>query len=80
VPDDAWEFDSENNVVVMQDSDKMRSLSVPITAHETATSRYYQVSYERVEEPREDVGELEQYFTPVLKDYALKVVTKSRLI
>ena len=80
VPDEAWEFDADKNIVTMGDSDKMESLSIPITAHETSASRYYQVSYERVLEPREDVGELEQYFTPVVKDYALKVVTKSRLI
>jgi hypothetical protein len=80
VSDEAWDFNSDDNAVVMKDSDKLASLAIPMTAHETAASRYYQVSYERVQEPRADVGELEQYFTPVLKDYALKVVTKSRLI
>lgn len=80
VPEDIWDFDENENAIVMKDSDRLRSFSVPMTTQDTLPNRYYQVSYERVEQPRADVSELEQFFTPVLKDYALKVVTKSRLI
>ncbi len=41
---------------------------------------YYQLTYDYVSVSRESVDELKEYFTPVLKDYVLKVVTKGQLI
>jgi hypothetical protein len=42
--------------------------------------KYYRVSYSYVSESREDIPDLESYYTPVLMDYALKVLTEKRLI
>ena len=36
----------------------------------------YEVSYDYIKETREDVASLRDYFTPVVKDYVLKLVPK----
>ncbi len=41
---------------------------------------YYQFTYDYVSVTRENVADLKDYFTPVLKDYVLKVITKGQLI
>ena len=41
---------------------------------------FYQVTYDYVSETREKIADLKDFFTPVLKDYVLKVITKGQLI
>jgi len=77
---DDWDHDNDTNKITIKDREIMKNLAVRQTGAEGAAKRYYQVSYQYIEEPRDNVTNLEPYFTPVLKDYALKVVTKSRLI
>jgi len=36
----------------------------------------YQVSYDYVSQSRQDIGEIKDYFSPVLKDYAIKIQPK----
>lgn len=43
-------------------------------------TKFYQVSYKYVVDNRKDVIELEPFFTPILKNYALKIITKSKMI
>ncbi len=41
---------------------------------------FYQVTYDYISQSRESVADLKDYFSPVLKDYVLKVITKGQLI
>ncbi len=41
---------------------------------------YYQVNYDYVAQTREDILALRDFFSPVIKDYVIKVITKSNLI
>jgi hypothetical protein len=40
---------------------------------------YYLVNYDYVSDSREDILELKQHFTPIVKDYLLKILTKGNL-
>lgn len=77
-----WEFDENKNIVQIKDSEILKNQHRPQTISpggETIT-KYYQVSYKYVSASREDIDQLEKYFTPVLKDYALKIIPKSKLV
>jgi hypothetical protein len=77
-----WTFDKTNNKLSIKDREILRTMRIPQTYDKgrATTSRYYQVSYRAVTTPRDDVASLEPYFTPVLKDYALKIITASRMV
>ena len=42
--------------------------------------KYYRISYKYISNPRDDILELEPYYTPVLMDYRIKVITESRMV
>jgi hypothetical protein len=82
VPDEDWEFDANTKKITIQDREILRGARTPQQSGGLGTdlTRYYQAAYRYVKSAREDIDELEPFFSPVLKDYALKVVTKSRLV
>lgn len=77
-PDD-WEIQVEDSKITIKDREILKNIRTPQSVSSTA-SKFYQVSYDYVKSTRANVSELEPFFTPTLKDYALKVITKSRLI
>lgn len=79
VPPTDWELDISTNKITIRDREILRNIRTPQFSGGSNT-KYYQASYKYVGSSREDVSELEPYFTPTLKDYTLKVMTKSRLI
>jgi len=82
VPSDDWEYDTSKNKITLKDREVLRNVRTPqaTSGSSLATSKFYQASYNYVAATRADVSELEPFFTPTLKDYALKIITKSRLI
>jgi hypothetical protein len=76
-----WEYNDIDNKIIIKDNEILKVNRIPQSAPVNPTSnRYYQVSYRYVETSREAVSELEPYFSPVLKNYALKITTKSGLL
>lgn len=76
-----WEYDDVDNKITIKDNEILKLNRIPQSAINNATSdRYYQVSYSYIKSSREAVSELEPYFSPILKNYALRVMTKSGLI
>lgn len=77
-----WEYDSTTNQILIADREIKKSGRAFQVANPNASSeqRHYQVSYNYVQKDRAKVSELEPYFSPVLKDYAIKVINKARLI
>lgn len=77
-----WKFDKATNQITIKDREILRSMRIPQTISNGITSlaKYYQVSYKYVKSSRPNVEELAPYFTPVLKDYALRIITSSRLV
>jgi len=81
VSTDDWEFDSSTDKITIKDREILKNIRTPQqTGQHTEGSKFYQASYQYVKSTRANVSDLEPFFSPVLKDYALKVVTKSRLV
>lgn len=83
VPSDDWEFDASSKKITIQDREILRNLRTPQSvgvASSVGGSKYYQAAYQYVKSGRPDVTALEPYFSPVLKDYALKIITRNRLV
>jgi len=77
-----WTLDKRTNQITIKDREilkNMRQAQAPGRGLE-ATSKYYQVSYNYVSQDRANLAELKVYFSPILRDYALKVITGARLI
>ena len=77
VDDGDWSFSAATNKITL----KGREIIISQLANKVQTGlpKYYQVSYKYNTSTRTDLAELESYFTPILKGYGLKVITKSRL-
>ena len=76
-----WTHDKTTNKITIKDKEILKNMRVPqASSTSTTATKYYQVSYDRVKSSRDDLAELEPYFSPVLKDYALKIITASRMI
>lgn len=74
----SYEVDITNNIIEFNDSEILKHAQIPRQI-DTIRQPYYVVNYDYVSETREDVESLTTYFSPVVKDYALKVVTKGQI-
>lgn len=74
----SYKVDITNRKVVVNDTEILDHLMIP---HGRMDSRmpYYLVNYDYVSQTREDIASLKDYFSPVIKDYALKVLLKGRI-
>jgi len=75
VDPDHYEVDYEKDIVTIKDEEILKRELFPDTG-----LSHYQISYDSIVESREDIAELRDYFTPVLKDYNLKILTKDSLV
>jgi hypothetical protein len=74
----AYSVDITNHTVTLKDSEVVRRAMMP---HKRPDNRepYYMITYDYIVESREDAAELQPLYSPVVKDYALKVLTKGRI-
>ncbi len=80
IPIEDYTVDILNRKVVIKDREILRSQRIPQVTPLGARDKYYQISYQYAVSNRDNINELEPFFSPILKDYALKVITKSRLL
>jgi hypothetical protein len=80
IPVKDWEVDVLSSQITIKDREILGNMKQFQITSGTSREKFYRVAYKYMKSSREDVNELEPYFSPVLKDYALKIVTKSRLI
>ncbi len=75
---ETYDVDITNGIIELKDSEVMKHTQIP---KQTSSIRepYYIVNYEYISEALEDAAALVNYYTPVLKDYALKIITKGQL-
>jgi hypothetical protein len=68
-----YTVDVPNKQVKIKDKEFFKYLE---TSHVTKSGRagHYLINYDYVSETRENIGELKDYFTPVVKDYMLKLL------
>ena len=76
---DSYEVDMTNRTISILDKEILKRMQTP---HATLDGHapLYLVNYDYVEETREDIEDLQDKFTPVLKDYSLKILTKGRAV
>lgn len=73
-----FDIDITKKIVTIKDEEILTLNVIPKGKLKTDNT-YYQVSYDFVQETREDISELKDYFSPVLKDYSIKVLTKDKI-
>jgi len=77
-----WTFDKKTNKITIKDREILKNIRQPQGPGPglQSLSKFYQVSYQYVSKDRDNILELEPYFSPILRDYAAKIITASRLI
>lgn len=75
-----WSYDPNEKKILIEDNEILKSQRTPQTAAQDNSSDYYQATYKYIKQSRDESALLEPFFSPILKDYALKVITKSRLV
>lgn len=73
-----YQVDIINKRVSIKDTEIFRRAMLPSRRPDGFPPQYL-VNYDYVAETRENIQDLKQYFSPVIKDYALKVLTKGRI-
>lgn len=74
-----YDVDVTNQTITIKDEEILRHNIIPRELLPNQ-SLFYQLNYDYVAQTREDIGELQPYFSPMIKDYVLKIITKSNLI
>lgn len=75
----AYEVDITNNVIRIKDNEVLKHLLLPKAGMDSRPPLYL-VNYDYVDETREDISDLASRFSPVLKDYVLRILTKGSII
>lgn len=69
-----------NKTINIQDVEILKNQRTRQLTTTLDKTKFYQISYEYVVDNRKDIIELEPFFTPILKNYALKIITKNKMI
>ena len=77
-----WSFDKTSNQITITDREILRNLQIPASQKPSGAggNKMYEVTYKYVSQTREDIEDLEPFYSPILKDYTLKILTKSSLL
>ena len=73
-----YEVDYSNRTVRITDTEIIKSLQIPRAS--LRISPFYVVNYDYVVEARENIQELKDYYSPIVRDYSLKALTKNRIL
>lgn len=74
----SYDIDILEKTITIKDSEILKWKNLPFNNLQTG-ARYYLVNYDFVLENREDIADLKDSFTPMIKDYALRVLTKGKI-
>jgi hypothetical protein len=75
-----WSYDSINNrVIILPNEINMRSRLPSISGNNSLKPTTYQIDYNYIKETRKNIQELATFFSPILKDYTLQIVTADNL-
>lgn len=77
VPRDDYSIDEENNTITFTNKYVIKNFSDSLSKNFIRT--LFKVDYDFITELEQNPRELEPYFTPLLKDYALVVLTKGQI-
>lgn len=68
-----------NGTIAIKDKEILSNRRVSGGDTRAGIGKLYQVAYDYAVEERTDIAELEPFFSPILRDYALKILTKGNL-
>ncbi len=71
-------FDSSENKLTISEKEILDRLNV--AKQDSTQTDFYQVSYDKIKDNREELQALAPYFSPILRDYALKIILESNLV
>ena len=73
-----YDVDVTEATITLKDAEVLKYLQIPHSLLNNL-SPVYIVTYDRIVETREDISDLVTKFSPVIKDYALRILTKGNL-
>jgi hypothetical protein len=73
-----YEVDTASQQISIKDGEFFRHLETPKTT-QAGRAPFYLINYDYVSETRDDIQNLKDHFTPVVKDYVLKILKKGVL-
>ena len=73
-----YEVDTASQQIAIKDGEFFRYLETPKTT-QSGRAPFYLINYDYVSETRDDIQNLKDHFTPVVKDYVLKILKKGVL-
>ena len=76
---DSYKVDITNQTVTILDKEILKYRTLPHSSMDNK-GPFYLVNYDYVAETREDIAELGPKFSPILKDYALRIITKGKVV
>ncbi len=75
-----WYIDPVAKKITLKPAEITRKASLSqAISNSSVVNSSYQVSYKYIARVRQDIAELAPYFSPVLKDYALEIITRENL-
>ncbi len=74
VDEQDWTLDLTNKRIALKPREIARRAA--LAQSNASTQGTYQISYKYIATVRQDIAELAPYFSPVLKDFALEIITK----
>jgi hypothetical protein len=76
VPATDWELDpSTRTIKILSNETSNRAIIPNVSGTNIIRPAAYQVNYKYIATSRRSIGDLQNFFTPILKDYVLQVVT-----
>jgi hypothetical protein len=80
VPEKDWTLDPSTKVITISANETANRARIPnIPGNNNVRPATYQVNYKYISQSRRNVADLQAFFSPVLKDYVLQVVTSDLL-
>ena len=77
--EDSYDIDITNQTISIKDKEIFKHINTPRSSVDGRTPIYL-INYDYVDETRESIIDLKTKFTPVLKDYMLRILTKGSVI
>ena len=78
LPESMYNIDLLSKTIAIKESEILKLKNLPLNNLQT-NEQYYLINYDYVLENRENIIELKDSFSPIVKDYALRVLTKGKL-
>lgn len=74
-----FSMDETTNTITISEREILSRINLNSTSGSTKSS-FYQITFDTFSNSSVDITELEPFFTPILKDYAIKIIPESALL